>query len=101
MRPTCGVMSARTPIMRCYTGSIRRKVSEAIAAPMPDSSASSNSISWWLDPLIAPGGEAGHQALHHRGLERGIGAASRPSAPRAADIDGPCRWPCVGRDLVG
>ena len=45
MRAICGVMSARTPIMRCEAGSISRKVSDAVAAPAPDSSPSSNSTS--------------------------------------------------------
>ena len=33
IRATCGVMSARTPIMRCEIGSIVRNVSFAIAVP--------------------------------------------------------------------
>ena len=48
MRAICGVMSARTPIMRCEPGSIVRKVALAIAAPAPDSKVSSNSTSGGL-----------------------------------------------------
>ena len=45
MRTICGVMSARTAIMRCDSGSISRKVCFAMAAPEPDSRLSSNSTS--------------------------------------------------------
>ena len=45
MRATCGVMSARSAIMRWLTGSIRRKLSLATALPAPDSRVSSNSMS--------------------------------------------------------
>ena len=48
MRAICGVMSARTPTMRCEPGSIVRKVAVAIAAPAPENSVSSNSTSGGL-----------------------------------------------------
>ena len=45
MRAICGVVSARSPIMRWLTGSISRKVCSATAAPLPPNSESSNSSS--------------------------------------------------------
>jgi len=45
IRAICGVISARTPIMRCEIGSIMRKVAVAIAAPAPENNVSSNSTS--------------------------------------------------------
>ena len=56
MRAICGVMSARTPIIRCEPGSIVRKVALAIAAPAPASSALLEFDKRRLDPLIAMGG---------------------------------------------
>ena len=43
MRATCGVVSARSPIMRWLSGSISRNVWSATAAPEPASRLSSNS----------------------------------------------------------
>ena len=48
MRATCGVMSARTPIILWVAGSMTRNAWSCMAPPAPASSPSSNSSSGGL-----------------------------------------------------
>jgi hypothetical protein len=73
MRATCGVVSARSPIMRWLIGSISRKVWSATAAPEPASRLSSNSSSGGFHPLIAVAGEGLGQHLDQHRLPLRLG----------------------------
>ena len=71
MRAICGVMSARTPIIRWETGSISRNVSAVMAAPGPLNSPSSNSISGALTRAWPDAAK--------RAISRSITSASKPA----------------------
>ena len=73
MRAICGVMSARSPIMRCDTGSIRRNVSDAMAAPGARQQPLLELDQRRLHAAIAVRGKARDQLLHHGGFEGRVG----------------------------
>ena len=73
MRATCGVVSARRPIMRWLSGSISRKVCSATAAPVPASRLSANSSSGGFTRCVAVRGEHLHQRLDRCRLGLGVG----------------------------
>ena len=84
MRATCGVVSARRPIMRWLSGSIRRKVCSATAAPEPAEQAVLELQQRRLDALVAVRGEHVHQRLDRRRPRFRRRAAADRAGRRAA-----------------